>query len=231
MARCCRSGTAVENRFPGGLTRGGGCFEPGRPAPTTPPPRAVHCPTVNAARVVSVGSYDAGSYGELAEPVIDACAEPPGPLPGFKPVSSYLYDIAADDDTKFPGVVKSASHRGFFTTRVAFKPPWQTVRFALPGNSERVHRTAAPRPGGGHPSRGPHDDSLATKINHFYNGIGVLAIRPYWGLLHASLVGELLVEGEYRPLAVAGRASGSLPGHAPSRSRSLPSRASQRSNA
>ena len=231
MARCCRSGTAVENRFPGGLTRGGAALNRGGRRPRRRRPGQSTARPLNAARVVSVGSYDAGSYGALAEPVIDACAEPPGPLPGFKPVSSYLYDIAADDDTKFPGVVKYASHRGFFTTRVAFKPPWQTVRFALPGNSERVHRTAAPRPGGGHPSRGPHDDSLATKINHFYNGIGVLAIRPYWGLLHASLVGELLVEGEYRPLAVAGRASGSLPGHAPSRSRSLPSRASRRSNA
>ena len=52
---------------------GGGCFEPARtwparsyaprrwPAPTTPPPRAVPCPTVNAARVLLLSVRRVGS--------------------------------------------------------------------------------------------------------------------------------------------------------------------------
>ena len=131
--------------------------------PRTPQPTGtVPCPTPHAARVLlltvpRVGSYRAPSQS-VQEPVADARAEPPGPLPGSKPVSNYIDVMTDSNSIKFPGVVNIASHGGAFTTRVAFKPPQQTgrsatafVRFARAGSSARVRRTAAPRPVGGAP--------------------------------------------------------------------------------
>ena len=94
-------------------------------------------------------------------------------------MSNYIDVIADNDSIKFPGVVNIASHGGAFTTRVAFKPPQQTgrfaaasVRFARAASSARVRRTAAPRPVGGRPSHAAPKSTIFTTVGR------QLGIRP-----------------------------------------------------
>ena len=171
-----------------GWPNSGGLFEPARtwparsyaprrwPAPATPQPTGtVPCPTPHAARVLlltvpRVGSYRAPSQS-VQEPVADARAEPPGPLPGSKPVSSYIDVMADSNSIKFPGVVNIASHGGAFThsgclqTTAANRPVCCGFRPLCPRREQCTGPPDRRAQASGWPPL-----SRCAKVDHFYNG-------------------------------------------------------------